>query len=167
MTHARIILAVFACLFVVEFYPSDAQAKTRRNVPGASKRVVLHETAPVALGLIPAQVLIDHARLYLGQNPTGMARAWCGRFWRFVLARAGYRDPGQKFDVAASWKTLGRPANAEPGAFVVWPHHVGIIVRVTAPGRAVVISGNTGPAGARRVLEEERSLQGAIGFRYI
>lgn len=47
------------------------------------------------------------------------------------------------------------------GSIVVWRHHVGIIKRVTARGKAIVLSGNDGG----RVRERERSTSGAIAFR--
>ncbi len=100
------------------------------------------------------------ARHYLGGNPTGWARAWCGVFMRLVMRAAGYPDLPSG-NLAAAWASYGRPSAPQPGAVVVWPHHVGLITALHGDGFATVISGNDG----RRVRERPRSIIGAIAFR--
>lgn len=84
-------------------------------------------------------------------------RAWCGWWMRRYLGvsdRAGNR--------ARWWAGFGTNAHGPAiGALVVWRHHVGII---TGRGGAgwIVKSGNDGNA----VRERERSLRGAIAFRW-
>ena len=93
------------------------------------------------------------ARHYLGGNPTGWTRAWCGAFMRLVMHAAGYPDLPSG-NLAAAWARYGRPSAPQPGAVVVWPHHVGLITAVRSDGLATVISGNDG----RRVRERVRSI---------
>ncbi len=106
-------------------------------------------TAPIAV-----------ARRYLGGNPIGWAHVWCGAFMRLVMRTAGYPDLPSG-DLAAAWARYGRPSAPQPGAVVVWPHHVGLITAVHGDGLATVISGNDG----HRVRERVMSIRGAIGFR--
>ena len=97
------------------------------------------------------------ARRYLGGNPTGWARAWCGAFMRLVMRAAGYPDLPSG-NLAAAWARYGRPSAPQPGAIVVWPHHVGLITAVHGEGLATVISGND----ARRVRERVRSISRTV-----
>lgn len=145
----RITMA-FACLF---FLSTDASAKKRRSAVATEAGFQIF--GPVAV-----------ARQFVGTNPTDMNNRWCGRFIRLVLKRAGFGDPGPEYDAARSFAKIGRPIGLGGTAIAVWPHHVGLIVRPTRPGYAIVISGNDGPRGSRTVMERERSLAGAK-IRYI
>lgn len=134
---------------------------------GSARRVRAAIDAPPGHGFtIPGFGLAASASRYIGTNPTGLAHRWCGRFMRLALRAAGRADPGPNFDQAARWSRIGRPGVAGPDAVAVWGHHVAIIVRLTRPGHALMISGNDGPAGGRLVLERERSLAGAR-IRYL
>lgn len=92
-----------------------------------------------------------------GQIGDPRPRAWCGWWLRHHLGvgdRAG--------NLARWWARYGGNAHGPAvGAIVVWPHHVGIITGRTESGW-VVKSGNDGHA----VRERERSLRGAIAFRW-
>lgn len=84
-------------------------------------------------------------------------RAWCGWWMRQelnVADRAG--------NLARWWARYGTNAHGPAvGAIVVWRHHVGIITGRTESGW-IVKSGNDGG----QVRERERSLRGAIAFRW-
>jgi len=83
--------------------------------------------------------------------------AWCGWWMRHHLGVADTRG-----NLARWWSHFGSPSGGPAvGAIVVWPHHVGLITGRTAQGW-VVISGNDNHA----VRERERSLRGAIAFRW-
>jgi hypothetical protein len=97
------------------------------------------------------------ARRYLGANPTGWAHVWCGAFMRLVMRNAGYPDLPSG-DLAAAWARYGRSSAPQPGAVVVWPHHVGLITAVHGNGLATVISGNDG----HRVRERVMSIRSAV-----
>lgn len=112
--------------------------------------------------------LVATARMFIGSNPTGWDHVWCARFGRMVLQRSGRPDPGPDYDKATNWLRIGRPApKGAPGSWVVWGSHLGLVVQPTRPGYAIVISGNTGPKGSRSVMEEERRISNAMGFRYL
>jgi hypothetical protein len=83
---------------------------------------------------------------------------WCGWWLRQKL---GVKD--RRYNLARAWAGLGRAATPAPGVVVVWRGHVGLIVRVTGQGKAVVKSGNDGG----RVRERERSIRNAIAFRQV
>lgn len=82
--------------------------------------------------------LADRAGRYVGTNPTGWARVWCGRFLRMVVPS----DPGPAFDLARNWKNYGAPAGPVAGAIGVMPHHVGIVLGRCPDGSVLMRSGN-------------------------
>ncbi len=66
------------------------------------------------------------------------------------------------YNLAANWRRYGQRAGGPAiGVIVVWWHHVGIITGRTETGW-IIKSGNDGHA----VRERERSLRGAIAFRW-
>jgi hypothetical protein len=133
------------------WHDDDLPAAATRDVDLRSdeRRFSLNRDTPIAI-----------ARRYLGGNPTGWARAWCGAFMRLVMRAAGYPDLPSG-NLAAAWRRYGRPNAPQPGAIVVWRHHVGLITALHGAGFATVISGNDG----HRVRERPRSIAGAIAFR--
>jgi CHAP domain-containing protein len=100
---------------------------------------------------------VEVARRYLGGNPIGWAHVWCGAFMRLVMRSAGYPDLPSG-DLAAAWAHYGRPSVPQPGAIVVWPHHVGLITAVHGNGLATVISGNDGHRVRERVMSIARAI---------
>lgn len=82
---------------------------------------------------------------------------WCGWWLRQELHVADKR-----FNVAAQWRNYGTRADGPAiGVVIVWNHHVGVITD-GSPGHWIVKSGNDGG----RVRERERSVAGAIAFRW-
>src|SRR5262245_30694502 len=77
---------------------------------------------------------------------------WCGWWMRTQLGG------GPEFNLAWNWSKYGRPASAQVGAIVVWPHHVGMITGRAKNGQWIVKSGNDG----NRVRERPRSVAGAV-----
>lgn len=62
---------------------------------------------------------------------------------------------GPEYNLAANWAHRGVPSNAQVGAYVVWPHHVGVITGYDAKlGEWIVKSGNDG----HRIRERPRSI---------
>ena len=83
--------------------------------------------------------LAERAGRYLGTNPTGWARVWCGKFLRMVVPS----DPGPAFNVARNWKHYGSSAPGPvAGAIGVMPHHVGIVLGRCEGGGVWLRSGN-------------------------
>jgi hypothetical protein len=96
----------------------------------------------------PAERATTHADTSgLGPRPT----QWCGWYMRSL------RGGGPEFNVAATWRSYGSPAQPQVGAVVVWDHHVGLITGRTASGEWIVKSGNW----SNRVHEGARSIAGA------
>jgi len=105
--------------------------------------------------------VVAAAERYRGTNPTGRAHDWCAEFANLVLRRTGHRGSGSA--LARSFASYGKPAPGPvPGAIVVFPHHVGFVMRVEGPGRIRVVSGNHG----HRVGEGVYSTRRAIAYRY-
>jgi hypothetical protein len=98
--------------------------------------------------------LVSQARQYVGTNPTGWSRAWCGRFMRTVITSAGYRDHAGG-NLAYNWRHYGtRVAGPQPGAIASRSGHVSLVTAVHGDGTISVIDGNAcGPRGRRHVCE--------------
>lgn len=87
--------------------------------------------------------LLASAARYLGGNPTGWARVWCGRFMRMIVGR----DPGPRYNLARNWAHYGKPSRRRPGAIAVMRGHVGVVAGNggrCGPGRVYILSGNHG-----------------------
>lgn len=79
--------------------------------------------------------------------------AWCG--W-YLRQKFGIAD--KRFNLAWNWARLRPRAEAAPGHFVVWAHHVGELVSHVAGDIWVIESGNDGHA----VRTRPRSIRGAV-----
>ena len=109
----------------------------------------------------PAEARHHHYRhhqiIFDGNGNDPRPHAWCGWWLRHQL---GVAD--RAFNLARNWASYGSSSHGPAvGAIVVWPHHVGLITGRTATG-FIVKSGNDGHA----VRERERSIRGAIAFRW-
>lgn len=103
--------------------------------------------------VVPASKHHSAASLSNGPRP----RAWCG--WYMAL-RKGLSDA--RLNLAANWaKLYGHASGPQPGAVVVWRHHVGELVSHVKGNNWVVLSGNDG----HRVRTRERNISKAIAFR--
>src|SRR5215831_19429932 len=77
--------------------------------------------------------VVAAAERYRGTNPTGRPHDWCAAFANLVLRRTGHRGSGSA--LARSFAHYGRAAPGPvPGAIVVFPHHVGFVVRAEGGG---------------------------------
>lgn len=147
----RFAVAALACLVLAG--PADARPKKARVAAQESSQCVYDNSGRVRC---PAgfQRTQRHASASRGDPRPSK---WCGWWMRRqlnVADRAGNR--------AIWWARYGTNAHRPAvGAIVVWRHHVGIITGKTASGW-VVKSGNDGHA----VRERERSLRGAVAFRW-
>lgn len=110
-----------------------------------------NEVASTGLGAIAGR--------YLGGNPTGWRRLWCGNFMRLVVRQAGLPDLPSG-NVARSWAGYGHPSGAVPGAIGVMRGHVGIVIGRCAGG-VLLRSGNHN----RRVGDGCYALGRFIAFR--
>lgn len=100
------------------------------------------------------------AGAYLGGNPVGWHRRWCGAFMRLVVRQAGLPDNPQG-NLARNWRHYGRPTSAHANAIGVMPGHVGIVIGRCPDGRILLRSGNHG----RRVGDGCYAARRFIAFR--
>jgi hypothetical protein len=108
-----------------------------------------------------AHTLAGTLAQYLGTNPTGWPRNWCGEMLGRVAKAVGYTPP-PGYAVAANWRHFGRPvAGPVPGAIMVMPHHVAVVTAVLGNGRVRTISANHN----RRVAYGDYSVRRAIAWR--
>jgi uncharacterized protein (TIGR02594 family) len=94
----------------------------------------------------PASSLISEARRWIGTNPTGRSRLWCGDFMNFVLQRTGHRTINSS--TARAFAAYGKPLSGpQVGAIAVMTRgatggHVGIVTGFDPDGNPIIISGN-------------------------
>jgi len=140
--------ATAALVFVIAI--ETAQARNRLDpapVPVAGAMIddrFAHLRVPEAYASARAAArtrprdLVTYAARFLATNPTGWARAWCGRFLRMIVPA----DPGSAFDRARNWRRYGRAVGGPViGAIGVMPHHVGIVLG-RCRGGVLMRSGN-------------------------
>jgi len=101
--------------------------------------------------------LIDRARKYLGTNPTGWARVWCGRFMALIAPDLARRVPNPNW--ARDWARLPH-VKPRVGAIVVLTRrgggHVGVVSGFDRRGNPVVVSGNHNRRVAESVYPKSR-----------
>ena len=106
-----------------------------------AQQVVAYQTVSYSGG-----GLVDRARAYMGTNPTGWRRVWCGRFMAMIApnAAARIRNP----NMAKDWANAGpHYSGCTVGSVAVLGRrgggHVGVVSACTAAGPQIV-SGNHG-----------------------
>ena len=114
-----------------------SRSRVQRQVPATEGFAA---TGPAATGFA-ATGLAATAQMYIGRNPTGRGRKWCGAFMRHVVQKSGLPDNPQG-NLSRSWASYGRPAApGTTGAIAVMRGHVGIVTG-TCEGGYQVLSGN-------------------------
>jgi len=124
--------ALLACsLFAMTGAPALAHPKHRPLGPPPTVSF---------LGIFSDSSLVSNARKYIGGNPTGRSRRWCGAFMDKVLRETGHKGGG---NLAAAYARYGtRVSGPQVGAIAVMNHHVGVVSGVDANGNPIIISGN-------------------------
>lgn len=103
-----------------------------------------HDTSSLDVGWT-GNNLVAQARSFIGTNPTGWRRLWCGRFVAMIApaAAARVRNPNMARAYLALPHTSGRV-----GDLAVMGRrgggHVGIVSGFDASGNPIIISGNAG-----------------------
>jgi uncharacterized protein (TIGR02594 family) len=102
--------------------------------------------------------IVAEARRYLGTNPTGRRRLWCGAFMDMVLRNTGHRGAG---NLASNYAHLGtRVSGPQIGAIAVMSRrgggHVGVVSGIDANGNPIIISGNHNHTTAEAVYPARR-----------
>lgn len=126
----------------------------RRDAYRAARGRYLEERLPIGRAIVRpvgessfgSYDLVERARAYMGGNPTGQARLWCGRFMAMIApdAAARIRNP----NMARDWAALPH-VQARVGAIAVLSRgrrggHVGVVSGFDAHGNPRIVSGNHG-----------------------
>ena len=134
-------------LCAVALVSSPVAAKPRHHAHRHRVAAPVVEHDQTWSGSLFGSGLVAEARRYVGGNPTGRARLWCGHFMNLVLQRSGREVSGS--NTARSFASYGhRVSGPQVGAIAVMGRrgggHVGIITGIDAHGNPVMISGNNG-----------------------
>ncbi len=114
-----------------------SRGRIHRSVPATEG---FASTGTAATG-IAATGIAATAQMYIGRNPTGRGRRWCGAFMRHVVRQSGLPD-NPNGNLSRSWASYGRAtAPGTTGAIAVMRGHVGIVTG-TCEGGYQVLSGN-------------------------
>lgn len=119
--------------------------EARRIIREAPVRIARH--APVEPSgynyATAGDSLVQRARAYLGTNPTGWRRLWCGKFMAMIAPEAAshVRNP----NLAKAWLALPQ-TSPQPGAIAVMARrgggHIGVVSGFDGQGNPIIISGN-------------------------
>ena len=124
------------------------------KAPGKANRFA---TAAVTGGF-STNSLVSEARKYLGTNPTGRARLWCGAFMDLVFKRTGHAGGGNLASAYAKYGT--RVSGPQVGAIAVMRRagggHVGVVSGIDPNGNPIIISGNHNRTTAESVYPASR-----------
>jgi uncharacterized protein (TIGR02594 family) len=93
-----------------------------------------------AFGGFTSNSLVSEARSYMGTNPTGWRREWCGAFMDLILKKTGHAGGGNLARAYARYGT--RVSGPQVGAIAVMPHHVGVVSGIDPNGNPIIVSGN-------------------------
>jgi uncharacterized protein (TIGR02594 family) len=107
-----------------------------------------------AVGGLTSNSLVSEARRYLGTNPTGRGRQWCGAFMDLVLKKTGHTGGGNLAIAYARYGT--RVSGPQVGAIAVMNHHVGVVSGIDPNGNPIIVSGNHNRTVAESVYPRSR-----------
>ncbi|MDI1344524.1 MAG: TIGR02594 family protein [Pseudolabrys sp.] len=107
-----------------------------------------------AFGGLTSNSLVSEARRYLGTNPTGRGRQWCGAFMDLVLKKTGHTGGGNLAIAYARYGT--RVSGPQVGAIAVMNHHVGVVSGIDPNGNPIIVSGNHNRTVAESVYPRSR-----------
>jgi uncharacterized protein (TIGR02594 family) len=107
-----------------------------------------------AFGGFTTNALVSQARAYMGTNPTGRGRAWCGAFMDLVLKKTGHAGGG---NLARGYARYGtRVSGPQVGAIAVMNSHVGVVSGIDPNGNPIIVSGNHNRTVAESVYPRSR-----------
>src|SRR5665647_627206 len=107
-----------------------------------------------AFGGLTSNSLVSEARRYLGTNPTGRGRQWCGAFMDLVLKKTGHAGGGNLAIAYARYGT--RVSGPQVGAIAVMNHHVGVVSGIDPNGNPIIVSCNHNRTVAESVYPRGR-----------
>lgn len=115
-------------------------------------------SASDAFGGFTSNSLVSEARKYIGTNPTGRGRLWCGAFMDLVLRQTGHKGGGNLAKAYAQYGT--RVSGPQVGAIAVMNRngggHVGVVSGIDPNGNPIIISGNHNRTTAESVYPASR-----------
>jgi len=133
--------------------------RTRYTVRGPKlARAIPAATTGFSSAALSANALVDEARKYLGTNPTGWKKLWCGAFMDMVLRRTGHKGGSA---LAKDYAHYGPRVNGpQVGSIAVLSRkgggHVGVVSGVDANGNPILVSGNHNKKVAESVYPKSR-----------
>lgn len=130
--------------------PTSAGATTKSRGQGREARSHTGD----AFGGFTSNALVSEARRYMGTNPTGRGRQWCGAFLDMVLKKTGHAGGGNLARAYARYGT--RVSGPQVGAIAVMNHHVGVVSGVDPNGNPIIVSGNHNRTVAEAVYPRSR-----------
>ena len=139
---------------------ADTAGRSRRHGRQslAEARAQAQSHANSAFGGVTNDALVSEARKYIGTNPTGRGRLWCGAFMDLVLKRTGHAGGGNLASAYARYGT--RVSSPQVGAIAVMGRHggghVGVVSGIDANGNPIIISGNHNHTTAESVYPRGR-----------
>jgi uncharacterized protein (TIGR02594 family) len=134
-------------------YPVVAAQPASGEATQGSRRTRRGHTGD-AFGGFTTNSLVSEARSYLGTNPTGRGRQWCGAFMDLVLKKTGHAGGGNLARAYAGYGT--RVSGPQVGAIAVMNHHVGVVSGIDANGNPIIVSGNHNRTVAESVYPRSR-----------
>jgi len=134
-------------------YPFESGQASAANPAKAGGRGRRTHTGD-AFGGLTTNSLVSEARSYLGTNPTGRGRQWCGAFLDMVLKKTGHAGGGNLAIAYARYGT--RVSGPQVGAIAVMNHHVGVVSGVDPNGNPIIVSGNHNRTVAESVYPRSR-----------
>ena len=143
---------------------SSHTAEAKHHIPSNLRHFAVHHHSPVSdpvYMLGGGSSLVGAMEQHLGGNPTGRSHNWCAAYLGMVLKGLGLPTSGS--DMAVSYAHYGHPASPAPGVIAVFPHHVGVIVKVIGNDKVELVSGNH----SHRVGVGVYSMHKAVAWRSV
>jgi uncharacterized protein (TIGR02594 family) len=135
---------------------ADKAASTRgqKQADGSKEGRATRGHTGDAFGGYTSNSLVSEARSFLGTNPTGRSRQWCGAFMDLVLKKTGHAGGGNLAIAYARYGT--RVSGPQVGAIAVMNHHVGVVSGIDPNGNPIIVSGNHNRTVAEAVYPRSR-----------
>jgi len=134
-------------------YPAVETQQASGEAAQGSRRTSRSHTGD-AFGGFTSNSLVSEARSFIGTNPTGRGRQWCGAFMDLVLKKTGHAGGGNLASAYARYGT--RVSGPQVGAIAVMNHHVGVVSGIDANGNPIIVSGNHNRTVAESVYPRSR-----------
>jgi hypothetical protein len=148
---------------------------TIASIPGIGGKMVALAQAEVGQAESPkGSNNSPRIAIYRASTPAGLVGPWCAYFTSWLARTAGFPvgDRGQGYgrvdDLYAWAQRAGKAIPAvgvpiQPGDFMVWDEHIGMVESINADGSYTTIDGNYADAVTRRVLSPAKRVP-VVGY---